>query len=291
MTAVLAALERQIRANAGQNLLFERWPENMRFDAVFLECLKQPGLAGAELESTISWLVRRTLKEIFTVNQYLVVDDDAREDLRQIYLASWTRLETCPVEKVLQEHHRALAAWLDALYPPAFRRALAVAPQIGRVANEEYSADFQLRVFGIRPVDLQGCVLDIGCGASAGLVRYLREQGVVASGIDRIVDWSSPYACECDWFAYPFLPETWRTIISNMAFSNHAVCALAADPGLAVRYRQLYRTILDALEPGGTFYYAPAVPVFENDLPRADFEISVQPAGAGIHATCIRRRQ
>ena len=60
-------LERQISANSGRNLLYERSFETLSFDPVFLECLKQPGTDDEEFERTLAWLVRRTLKELFAV--------------------------------------------------------------------------------------------------------------------------------------------------------------------------------------------------------------------------------
>ena len=121
-----------------------------------------------------------------------------------------------------------------------------------QVVCSEYSPDFQLGLLGLSTKDLIQPVLDLGCGKSGTLVNYLRESGITAIGVDRLVE-PVPGLKEADWFDVDFKPESWGTILSHMAFSNHFPVqsslqtwqtpaireALYADPRILEAGRQL----------------------------------------------------
>ncbi|MGG1617445.1 hypothetical protein ACIFQM_19465 [Paenibacillus sp. NRS-1782] len=51
---------------------------------------------------------------------------------------------------------------------------------------EEYTPELQAKLLGLDIARLQEPVLDVGCGAEARLVGYLRSLGIEAYGTDRL---------------------------------------------------------------------------------------------------------
>jgi hypothetical protein len=70
-----------------------------------------------------------------------------------------------------------------------------------------------------------------------------------------------------------YIAESWGTILSHMAFSNHFLFHHLYKHGSPNEYAQAYMAILSALEPGGSFYYAPGLPFIEQFLPARFFHV------------------
>jgi hypothetical protein len=66
--------------------------------------------------------------------------------------------------------------------------------------SAEYSPELQLSILGLELRDLTEPILDLGCGARAELVRYLRARGKRAVGIDRHLS-TEDGARRADWFS------------------------------------------------------------------------------------------
>lgn len=168
------------------------------------------------------------------------------------------------------------------------------------VQCSEYSPELQLEVLGLVPGELMGPVLDVGCGAAAGLVRALRAAGLSAEGIDREAPADATVA---DWLQYDYGALRWGTVISHLGFSLHLLHHHLAGRPAAYVYAERYMQILGSLRPGGVFVYAPGLPFLERLLPRSQYawtriELAAHPAlraaqaATGLqlgHASRVRR--
>ena len=116
------------------------------------------------------------------------------------------------------------------------------------------------------------------------MVRYLNAYGIRAVGIDRLVD---PFdnLVASDWFEFKLAPDSWGTIISHMAFSNHFIFNHRYQKGDPERYARQYVKLLSSLKIGGTFYYSPGLPFIEPFLPANQYEVTrmtINKTGAGF---------
>lgn len=169
------------------------------------------------------------------------------------------------------------------------------------VVSSEYTPELQLGLLGLRIEDLQGPVLDVGCGVKAALVGALRARGIAAEGIDRDAD--PAVASVADWLRYDYGVERWGTVVSHLAFSLHLLHHHLAGRPTAFVYTELYMQVLRSLRPGGVFAYAPGLPFLERLLPRGIYVCTrlAAPQGPGLraaaadtglqlgHATQVRR--
>ncbi|MCK5739757.1 class I SAM-dependent methyltransferase, partial [bacterium] len=138
------------------------------------------------------------------------------------------------------------------------------------VACDEYSAQLQIDLLKMDVAQLKSPVLDIGCGIQGNLVAYLRKAGLDAEGIDRQVT-VKPGLHQGDWLDFNFEPKRWGTIIAHQSFSTHFIFNHIHSQDLAQKYAGTFMQIINSLQPGGDFYYAPGVPFFEPHLKELDF--------------------
>lgn len=226
-------------------------------------------------------------------NQFLLIGDDDRGTLKEIYGAflddikqllvgpEMTNAETALriLREAVVDHHVAIWQFARALVEEQFvtgedgPAGAAFAPPC-----HEYDAEFQLALWGLDPASLHGellePILDLGCGAQASLVHYLREAGLEAYGIDKFAE-EGAWVSRGDWLDEPLQPDHWGTIISHMGFSNHFFHHHLRKDGHPEQYARRFMDILDAIKPGGRFLYAPGLPFFESLLPEDRVEVSI----------------
>jgi hypothetical protein len=157
------------------------------------------------------------------------------------------------------------------------------------VTYGEYSAEFQIELFGIDISHIQAPVLDIGCGKQANLVRYLGSLGIEAYGIDRHLGIQETYFEQIDWFEYDFQPSRWGTIISNMAFTNHLNYAYLHDISQLEQYLLRMKQILESLLVGGSFYYAPSLPRVEDQLAKETYKVKREQKSSDTFISAVSR--
>jgi hypothetical protein len=189
------------------------------------------------------------------------------------------------LQPLLAAHHTALWRWSTDLLADRFGDALA------QPVCSEYRAELQLKVLGIDVQQLAEPVLDLGCGEGAHLVRHLRALGLDAWGLDRLA-LPDHIVWQGDWLDAnaPLQPQRWGTVISHMAFSNHFRHQHLRRDGSAATYAGRYMKVLEALKPGGRFFYAPSLPFFEALLPQQRYRIARRPvAGTAMEATELLR--
>ncbi len=212
--------------------------------------------------------------------QYLELGDVQRADLHHIYRRfvaethDWLRgvtsaLTDCPP---LAAHHERLSAWTRSRLADVDALDWADTAD-GAIVCGAYGARLQLDLLGLDPADLKEPILDLGCGRTAALVVYLRQIGRDVTGVDRLAETGSDLI-QGSWFDAPLAPSSWGTIIAHHSFSLHFLNAHLGKTERAVRYARHYMHILDALEPGGQFAYAPGLDFIENHLDPDRFEVT-----------------
>ena len=135
--------------------------------------------------------------------------------------------------------------------------------QVVEVVCSEYTPGLQLALLGL--ADIRGPVLDVGCGASRGLVAELNARGVAAEGIDRVHG--------DDWLTYAYGVDRWASVVSHHGFSLHFLHHHLRPGETALAYARVYMDILRSLQIGGVFAYAPGLPFLEAMLPAASYRV------------------
>jgi hypothetical protein len=218
-----------------------------------------PDTAGAAQE-----LRRRVVRWVHRRNQFAIVDALAERRIEGV------------CERLLSERarRRSIEEDIAAL-------ATLVAPFVARsVVCAEYDPELQLRVLGLEATALPEPVLDLGCGPEARLVRWLRERGISAAGIDRHAGCDA--VIEADFLEHPLGTERWGAIVSHHGFSLHFIHHHLGSEQMAARYAARTLQILFALRPGGVFAYAPGLPFFEPVLSRAGWLVQRVELGAAL---------
>jgi len=230
----------------------------------------------------VSLFVTTTKEYIYRQNQFVSLSAKDQADLVGLYrqfLADTVNIlgeDNNPQEieqlyqVVLEDHFHCLKTFITGLGETQGANLI-----YQQVICAEYPPSLQLEILGIDPknLNLQEPVLDIGCGKDGTLVTHLREIGLAARGIDRLV-MPLDYLIEADWLDFDFAPSSWGTIISHMAFSNHFTFHHLYRNGTPETYAAKYMAILTSLKPGGEMYYAPGLPFIEQLLPASEFTVT-----------------
>jgi hypothetical protein len=271
MSKLNQALQRQLKLNERKNLLHAEVQQMIEIDTTFLAALEELLMdtsAGAEhfdLDKLSADAASALIDRIYTVNQYIQIDNEAKQSLKAIYVQSWQKLaKTRNIESTLRnDHYPRIKAFLAQLYPSGLAKALQNSPTLNFVPCSEYSAELQMRLFRLELSTITEPVLDIGCGSQAILVTYLRSHHIEAYGIDRTIKQKFDFLNEMDWFDMQLDYNNWGTIVSNLSFANHMVYAQRYEPESVPRYQKKYLEILGSLKAGGSFNFAPSVESLE----------------------------
>lgn len=134
-------------------------------------------------------------------------------------------------------------------------------------------------------------VLGIGRGRNGNLVRFLRHHGLEAFGIDRSINHESEYLIRSDWFEFDFGHSRWKTIVSNLSFTNHIVYALRYDRDRIPHYLSTFSKIIESLAEGGTLTYTPSVEILESELEGRKAEFEKWQASSRVAVTKILKNE
>lgn len=256
-----------------------------------------------------AWLRTRLVRWLRSRNQFIDLDAAALAELEGMCRAGLAALASALVREdraSLQASLRAIDGAQRASLADLVRRRLGPAPR--EVASSEYTPALQLGLLGLEVGELQGPVLDVGCGVKAALVLELRARGMVAEGVDRDAELgdaeeSAGAVTVGDWLQFPYGVDRWGAVISHLGFSLHLLHHHLAGRPAAYVYTEVYMQILRSLRVGGVFAYAPGLPFLERLLPREVYrstrvEMPQSPslraaaADTGLvigHATQVRR--
>jgi hypothetical protein len=294
---VRKALHRQLKLNEDKNLLHAEGVQLLEIDGTFLAALEELVLdsSGTLSIGTINKIAADAaasfVDKIYAHNQYIQIDNDSKELLKQIYVSTWLRIvETKDIESTIREYHYPkIRSFIKEKYPPALAEGLRSTRQLGRVPASEYTAELQLQLLGLDPEDIIGPLLDIGCGSGANLVRFLRSKAIEAYGIDRSVNDKNDYVLEADWFDYEYGSNKWGTIVSNLSFANHLVYAQRYDDAKVSRYLNTFFKVLESLKVDGTFVCAPAVMLLANQVNRSKYKIEIWEISSVVKGMSVKR--
>ncbi len=227
----------------------------------------------------IELMAERTLRAIGSYNQFAEISPRERGRLRALYgeLAASMRCLTngsgnaggleSRLSEALRRHFSALRSFMGSVRDADLLRAG------GPVPCAEYGPAFQLERLGVSPEVLGEPVLDLGCGRSGLLVRFLRGLGIEAFGADRFAG-PSRFLIKTDWLTASFGDGRWGTVLAHMSFSNHFTHHHLRRDGRFEEYARAYVRLLLSLKPGGALIYAPGMPFIECSLPRDRFEVT-----------------
>jgi hypothetical protein len=138
-----------------------------------------------------------------------------------------------------------------------------------------YEPELQIRLLGIDITNLQEPIIDVGCGKNASLVMYLNDQGYECYGIDKYCESKSDRVSSIGWDEYRFEKDSWGTVISHMAFTNHFVFHYLQNDGIDYQYALKYMEIIESVKVEGNFYYCPGIPFIEKYLDRSKYSIEI----------------
>lgn len=297
MSKIDKALQQQIELNRAKNMLYVQLGQIIEIDPDFLAALEELVANGEKplpepvLQNAISFASETLIKRLYSINQFIQITEQKSRSLENIYQHTWQRIvETKNIQAALKDYHYSeLASWIASLYPKSFVKSLRDLPTIGHIICEEYSPQLQIDLLRLDIPTLRQPVLDVGCGSTAGLTRHLRTLGIEAYGIDRQIEKREAYLQQTGWMDYEFERDTWGTIISNMAFTNHLHYINFHDPAQLEPYLQKFKEMIEALTIGGSFYYAPSVPFIEDRLGTNRYRVERFGAVGKIHMTRITK--
>lgn len=217
----------------------------------------------------------KTIRLFVEVNQYLNFSQKDYLQLQKVYEALLQQVyEICNQKEVSEEeidqlfhsHYKNLQSFLlDSNGKEIFKK-YRESPDVPEIKCAEYTSEFQMRLLGIYLSKVKQPVLDIGCGQKANLVHFLRKNDIIVYGLDRNVQNLNNKIYQVDWLEYTYVPDTWGTVISHMAFSNHFMHHHLRPDGDYEKYATKYMEILKSLKIGGSFIYAPGLSFMEEIL-------------------------
>ena len=277
MTADLKkCIDLQIESNQSKNLFHKDSNELFRFLTSTIKIIQKAGrITPNDLNLLIDYTTDKVLQEFCRVNQYFSFHENDIISLKTIY---WNLYQDIirgekDIDIISQVHYEKLKEWLEKTNRFSQKMYLKAGAVLESVTCSEYSTVLQSEILYLNDIQLSEPILDIGCGKTANLVKYLREKGLEAYGIDRFSD-DSFFIEKADWLAFDYGNEKWGTIVSNLGFSNHFVHNHLREDGDFIGYAKKYMEILQSLKVGGCFCYAPDVPFIEKHLDRKAFLIN-----------------
>lgn len=228
----------------------------------------------------IDLIIDRVLKVFYQSNQFIDFTSDNITELKQYYVSLLSDIynhltgtgEKMP-DKIIRRHYNNLRFWISKTNP--FVKVInSNRPFIVEVVCSEYTPEMQLSVLELDINSLKQPVLDIGCGFSANLVKYLRGKGIKAYGLDRVIKEEKEYYIKTDWLSYYFFPDSWGTVIAHMSFSNHFMHHHLRNDGNYVEYAKKYLQIINSLKYDGNFIYSPSISFVEDHIDKNKFSVS-----------------
>jgi len=283
-------IKKQIETNKNINLLFKGLSDIVKINEDFKDNLLELKKKNIEIsDQVLNDTIKNTLERIYEINQFINIDENGIAKLNKLYRNTYRMVNENNFNIILEKHFKNLSSIISNYYPERYKIKLHDIEKIGSVVNEQYSFNFQLKLFDFSINELNEPIIDIGCGSKAEFVRMLQLQGKDAFGIDRIINSETEKIIQTSWFDYHLFPESWGTIYSNMSFSNHFIYALKNDEKQISKYLQKYQELLKALRNNGKFIYAPSLPEVEAALDTNQYEIKQIQMNSIISITKIKK--
>lgn len=294
------SIEAQFLANKRKNLFYKHVDTTKHFQPETLDLINNHKEELEQLERLnlsekwIDLMTNMALHTFYSANQFINFKQNQINELREIYKTLWGEIIVSikfenPIYEALQKSHlERLSNWLIKTNSFVKKINRDDYPEVAEVICAEYSALLQINLLQIDVPNLIEPVLDIGCGENAWLVKYLRELGIDAYGVDRLSSNCSYLHC-ANWMEFEFKPQHWGTVVSNLSFALHFSNHNQRNDGDYLAYAKKYMEILSSLKIGGSFYYAPSLPFIEAYLPLERFQVGIEKINDNFSSTTIKR--
>ncbi|MEW9673993.1 class I SAM-dependent methyltransferase [Ammoniphilus sp. 3BR4] len=260
--------------------------------AKFIQSAKQEGTS----EHLLKYLADQSIQLFLEVNQYLDFNREDHRKLQELYgdllericiLGNRENISESDLDGLFTLHYKNLQSFLIESNGTEIFKKYRENADLLKIKCTEYRPDFQMKLLNVRLQMIKQPVLDIGCGSKASLVHFLRENGIEAFGVDRNVD-PKDYLFKMGWLECPFKNNTWGTVISHMAFSNHFIHHHLKSDGNVEMYASKYMEILHSLKMGGSFIYAPGLSFIEEVLISSNKSFVVETNEYSTHILRVR---
>jgi len=224
-----------------------------------------------KIESFTGMLYNMFVKECVQNNQYISLSNESIKKINTQYRSLIKELKgikqnniSKKLAKIVESHRKVLVKVLkDNIYSESINQVL--------VPCSEYSDDFQADILRINNIKLLEPIIDVGCGKNCSLIHYLKSIGYMkVFGIDQYES-EQDYIVTGNWLDFEFRENTFGTIISHMAFSNHFNRIIVFEDNKIELYTSKYFEILNSLKSGGLFIYTPAIHSVENKVNKGKF--------------------
>lgn len=292
MKELFQSIDKQIDFNRGKNIFLQKKERSLEFIKNTVLSFKEiDNLSKQEEETLIEYAANRALEEFYRINQYYYFDDEAKAELKSIYvdLINNAKGKELTPENTAENHYNNLEKWLFKNNSFAKEIYKDKTKNLESVVCSEYSYQLQLQILNLDVNKLKSPILDIGCGKNANLIKYLKSYNFNVFGIDRF-DFDEPFLSNTDWLTFDYGTDKWGTIVSNLGFSNHFIHNNLRKDGNAEKYARTYMRILNSLQKGGKFHYAPGLDFIENYLDRDKFSLyKLSIANATINTSVVER--
>lgn len=292
MKDLFQTIDKQIDFNRGKNLFLQKKERSLEFIKDTVLSFKEiNNLSLKEEEILIEYAANKALEEFYRINQYYYFDNYAKSELKSIYnqLIKSAKNKKLSPENIAENHYNNLEKWLFKNNSFAKEIYKDKSENLESVVCSEYSYQLQLEILNIDIEHVKEPILDIGCGENAILIRYLETLNLKVFGIDRY-EFNEPYLLTTDWLTFDYGTDKWGTIVSNLGFSNHFIHNNLRKDGNVEEYARTYMRILNSLQKGGKFHYAPGLDFIENYLDKNTYHLKKLSLGFSAINTSIVER-
>lgn len=273
-------IKESINSNYGKNI-FISMDEELPLGNILYKYIEynrdKLGSQENELEDLSEFTKREIINLIIKTNQYVLIRDVFEEELydiiRHFYKGLFNIKRDMDILNIFNKYQRDIISLLEGV--DELKVMNNGKREIDIIPCSEYSPEHQIRILHMDLEKIKEPILDIGCGKSGELVKYLRKIGFSTYGIDREIESEEDYFNELSWFDKSFEEEKWGTIIAHLSFTNHFKREHLKLGDGHIKYAKKYMEILRSLKIGGSFYYSPDLEFIEQFMDKDEFQIEI----------------
>jgi len=275
-------INRQIEKNIFRNIFSA--DQVLLINEDIFKYIKENFIIDSKMNEIINYCASSLLFSLYRYNQYINFSEKDIIRIKSIYKKTIENIKTSnEYERIEKNHYDMMKEFL--IDTNSFLQQINI-NDIKTYVNQEYTAEFQLNTLNLSINNLEGPVLDIGCGENHYLVDYLNSKDIETYGIDRYNSKNNK-VIKSDFLTYDYHLKQWKNILSNMAFSNHFNKHLLYNDDKVEDYCKAYNNIISSLAVGGKFTYAPSIIGIERMIDKKIFLITNEEVAYGLFRTSI----
>lgn len=246
-------------------------------------------LSEVDREKLIKDYKKAFLDSFYKSNQYIYFNDDEEKEIETIAkdLIRNLSYDSIEISEIESKHFDNIKKFIYKTNIHIYNLNKNDDKYVKSFVCSEYSAEFIIDLFNLDMSTLKEPILDIGCGSHGNLVRFLKEEGLETYGFDRLSKFN--FVIEKDWFDFEYGINKWGTIISNLSFCSHYLHNYSNNYDLLSQYEETYEKILNSLNKGGIWIYAPSLPFIEDKLDKNKYIVERNIVVDGVYRTKITK--